>query len=343
MGGKSGRIYLIGSNLATDSLAFRKFVTYMPAPASPFPSRHSTGGWLPADRLKAFAESETDAHRICTISTGWIERFGEDVLISHKDEPTLATLREGLAAWAAANAFQPRRVFGKFLPLQNEERIAPVLLEGDASLSLLTTVRESGVRYGLDFGAGYSAGLFIDQRANRAFVRRSQPKRLLNTFAYTCSFSVVAAMAGAETVSVDLSKKSVDRGRENFVLNNLDATKHRFYADDVLDVLPRLARKNERFDIIILDPPTFSRGNKGRRFQVEKDMEALLVASLELAAPRGKILLSTNCTRLNRRALESIARFAFKTTRRAADFHAEPPLPDIPAEAAAQTLWLLLK
>jgi 23S rRNA (cytosine1962-C5)-methyltransferase len=118
---------------------------------------------------------------------------------------------------------------------------------------------------------------------------------------------------------------------------------HRFYADDVLDTLPRLVRKKERFDVIILDPPTFSRGNKGRRFQVEEDLEALLLAALDLAAPRAKILLSTNCTRLNRRALETIARFACKTNRLAADFHAEPALPDIPAEAAAQTVWLLLR
>jgi 23S rRNA (cytosine1962-C5)-methyltransferase len=205
------------------------------------------------------------------------------------------------------------------------------------------SVVENGVRYGLDFGAGYSAGLFIDQRANRSFVRHAAPRRLLNTFAYTCSFSVVAALAGAETVSIDLSKKSIDRGRENFALNDLPTNAHRFYADDVLDTLPRLTRKKERFDVIILDPPTFSRGNKGRRFQVEEDLEALLLAALEVAAPRAKILLSTNCTRLNRRALETIARFACKTNRLAADFHAEPVLPDIPAEAAAQTVWLLLR
>src|SRR6202012_4428332 len=180
---------------------------------------------------------------------------------------------------------------------------------------------------------------FIDQRANRAFVRRTTPKRVLNTFAYTCSFSVAAALAGAESVSVDLSKKSLDRGRENFALNGLDAAAHRFFADDVLDVLPRLARKQESFDMIILDPPTFSRGNKGRRFQVENDLEALLLAALEVAAPRAKILLSTTCTQLPRRALENIARFTFKATRRAADFHTEQSLPDIPSDTAAQTLW----
>ena len=309
----------------------------------PSPSPRSLHAWLSGAQFAAFTSAGTDAHRLCTLATGWAERFGADILISHMDDLTRDQLVEGLAEWSPQLSFTAQRVFGKFLPKQNDERSAPLLLSGDTTLPLITTVQENGVRFGLDFGAGYSAGLFIDQRANRRFVQHAKPRRLLNTFAYTCSFSVVAAMVGAETVSVDLSKKSIDRGRENFALNNLDATKHRFYADDVLDVLPRLARQHEQFDVIILDPPTFSRGHKGRRFQVEQDLETLLLAAFEVAAPRAKILLSTNCTRLDRRALEAIARFACKTTRRAADFHAEPPLPDIPAEAAAQTLWLLLR
>jgi 23S rRNA (cytosine1962-C5)-methyltransferase len=195
----------------------------------------------------------------------------------------------------------------------------------------------------VDFAAGYSSGLFIDQRANRAYLRARRVKRLLNTFAYTCAFSVAAAAADAETVSIDLTKKSLERGRANFAVNRLDSARHRFIADDVLEVLPRLARRGELFDAIILDPPTFSRGNKGRRFRVEDDLEPLLASALEVAAPRAHVLVSTNCTRLDGRALEQIARSALKITRRAADFHREPELPDIPKEFAARALWLRLK
>ncbi len=202
------------------------------------------------------------------------------------------------------------------------------------------------MNFGLDFGAGYSAGLFLDQRANRAQVRNGGVQRLLNTFAYTCSFSLAAALAGAETVSIDLSKKSLDRGRENFALNNIPSgteSGHRFLAEDVLDVLPRLSRKGELFDAIILDPPTFSRGHKGRKFQVEQDFEALFLAALEVATPQARILLSTNCTRLNRRALEAIARFGLKATRKAGAIHLEAALPDIPSDQCAQTLWVNLR
>jgi len=292
------------------------------------------------------AQTGTNAHRIYSAPDAWLERFGHDLLLSYKTEAARDSVLAEWQGWSAAQTFVPRRIFGKYLPERNEDRAAPALLTGDPSAPLETVVEENHIRFGLDFAAGYSAGLFIDQRANRALVRRGGIRRLLNTFAYTCSFSVAAALSGAETVSIDLSKKSLDRGAENFVLNGLDPSKekgHRFFADDVLEALPRLARKGEVFDAIILDPPTFSRGHKGRRFQVEKDFEALLLAALELADPHARILLSTNCARLNRRSLGNIGRFCLKTSRRAADFHTEPELPDIPADAAAQTLWLFLK
>jgi 23S rRNA (cytosine1962-C5)-methyltransferase len=299
--------------------------------------------WIDKYVLMAFVTAGTDAHRICSSSDAWLERFGDDLLLSFKEEAARDEILAHLPAWESAHAFRHRRIFSKFIPVKNDERIAPILVEGEPGLALETTVTENGIRFGLDFAAGYSAGLFIDQRANRASVRRRSVRRLLNTFAYTCSFSVVAALAGGETVSIDLSKKSLDRGRANFALNGLDAAAHRFLADDVLDVLPRLARRGEKFDVIVLDPPTFSRGNKGRRFQVERDLETVLQAALEVASPGARILLSTNCTRLNRRDLERIARFALKLHRSAADFHTEPELADIPREFGAQTLWLTLK
>ncbi len=296
--------------------------------------------WLRGEHLAALRSDGTDAHRLFSSADAWLERFGPDLLLSYKNEAARDRVLAALPDRAAALGVEYRRLFGKLLPRQNEDRAAPVRLSGDATLPVETVVEEAGMRFGLDFAAGYSAGLFIDQRANRAFVRRASIRRMLNTFAYTCSFSVAAALAGAETVSVDLSKKSTDRGRANFALNGLDTAAHRFIADDVLDVLPRLARRGEKFDAIILDPPTFSRGNKDRKWQIEHDLESLLLAAIELASPKARVLLSTNCTRLDRRALEAIARFCLKSARRAAAFHQEPPLPDVPAPFGAQTLWL---
>jgi 23S rRNA (cytosine1962-C5)-methyltransferase len=299
--------------------------------------------WISPEQFAAFEAAQTTAHRLYASHSVWLERLGSDVLISFKTDEARDAAVAGLHEWEQRCGYRATRIFSRFLPKQNAERTAPVLLEGDPAGALTAIVTENGVRYGIDFAAGYSAGLFIDQRANRAFLRRFAPKRLLNTFAYTCSFSVAAALAGAQTVSIDLSKKSLSRGRDNFTLNELPVERHRFVAGDVLDFLPRLARRGEKFDAIVLDPPTFSRDNRGRRWQVENDLEDLLLRALELAAPNAAILISSNCSRLDRRALEAVARFSLKSLRLGGNFHQEAPLPDFPKGEGAQSLWVLLK
>jgi 23S rRNA (cytosine1962-C5)-methyltransferase len=102
-------------------------------------------------------------------------------------------------------------------------------------------------------------------------------------------------------------------------------------------------RKGEKFDAIILDPPTFSRTHRGKAFQVERDFETLLLAALEVAERNARILLSTNCSTLQERALEVMGRYCLKATRRAGTFHHEPPLPDFPPRVGASTLWLTLR
>ena len=299
--------------------------------------------WIDPALHRDFIAEQTDAIRLCTSPDGWVERFGVDVLISHKNDTALERFKTEFCLWALNVDFQFRRVFARFLPKQNADREAPRLVLGDPDTNLQSTALERTLRYGIDFGAGYSVGFFIDQRENRRFARDVAPRSMLNCFAYTCSFSVAAATVGAKTVSIDLSKKSLSRGRENFALNSLPTNDHRFLADDVMEVLPRLARKGEKFDIIILDPPTFSRSHRGKAFQVEQDFETLLLAALEVAERDGKILLSTNCSSLGERALEVMARFCLKATRRAGAFHRKGPLPDFPHGVGAATVWLSLR
>lgn len=299
--------------------------------------------WIEAEPHREFIGQQTDALRLCTSPDGWVERFGVDILISHKTPAALERLKTELCLWALNVDFKFRRVFARFLPKQNADRESPTLILGDPDTNLESTALENSLCYAIDFAAGYSVGLFIDQRQNRRFVRDLAPGTLLNCFAYTCSFSVAAATVGARTVSVDLSKKSLARGRENFALNSLPTTDHRFIADDVMEVLPRLARRGEKFDVIILDPPTFSRSHRGKAFQVENDFERLLLAALEVAERDARILLSTNCSTLRERALEVMGRFCLKATRRAGGFHREPPLPDFPRGVGAATVWLTLR
>ena len=300
-------------------------------------------GWVDPGLLRDFQSEGTDSHRLCTIEDGWVERFGSDVLISFKSVFARQQLLEELQTWTDSVGFQVRRVFARFIPTKSERRESPALVVGNPGESLQTVATEWSLRFGIDFATGYSPGLFLDQRENRRYVRHIAPTRLLNCFAYTCSFSVYAACSGASTLNIDLSKKYLARGRENFALNNLPTIDHRFITDEVRSVLPRLARRGEKFDAIILDPPTFSRSPEGKTFQVQHDFESLLTSALAVAERDAYVLISTNCSVLSERALEVMARYCLKETRRAATFYRPLPLPDFPPRSGASSVWLALR
>ena len=300
-------------------------------------------GWIDRRVLRDFQAEGTDAHRLCTTEHGWVERFGRDVLISFKSVLARERLIEELQSWADSVGFHVRRVFARFLPQKNEQREPPRLIIGDPNEPLHTIAAEWHLKFGIDFGTGYSPGLFLDQRENRRYARYIAPKRLLNCFAYTCSFSVCAACSGATTFNIDLSKKYLTRGRENFALNNLPTVEHRFIADDVRLVLPRLARRGERFDAVILDPPTFSRVRGGKPFQVQDDFEDLLIKALALAQRDAHVLVSTNCSALGEHALGVMARYCLKQMRRSATFYRPLPLADFPSGSGASSIWLALR
>jgi 23S rRNA (cytosine1962-C5)-methyltransferase len=180
-------------------------------------------------------------------------------------------------------------------------------------------ILENGVRYEMSFNEGYSVGLFLDQRDNRRRLltghiaadfslfkpeignRPAAPKpgeggksEILNCFAYTCAFSVCAARAGARTTSLDLSKKYLEWGRRNFVLNGLDPAAHDFIYGDTFDWLRRLAKKGRAFDAVVFDPPTFSQSKEHGTFRAEKDYGKLVTAALPVLKPGGVLLASTN-------------------------------------------------
>jgi 23S rRNA (cytosine1962-C5)-methyltransferase len=300
-------------------------------------------GWIDASLFRDFQAEGTDAHRLCTMEDGWVERFGHDIVVSFKRVLVRERLIEELKEWADGIGFKVERIFARFVPRKSEQRDPPRLICGSLAENLQTVASERRLKFGIDFGVGFSVGLFPDQRENRSFVRHLAPQRLLNCFAYTCSFSVSAAYVGATTLSIDLSKKSLARGRENFALNNLSTMGHRFIVDDVMDVLPRLARKGEKFDVVVLDPPTFSRSPGGKTFHVENDFEKLLIDSLELTERNSHVLISTNCSTLGEHALEVMARYGLKAARRAGTFHRLPPLPDFPPGTGASSIWLTLR
>jgi len=155
--------------------------------------------------------------------------------------------------------------------------------------------RENGASFLLKRDEGVASGVFTDQSLTRGRIGDlSNCARTLNLFSYTCSFSVASALGGAtEVTSVDVSKKYLDWGRQNFKINGLKPDDHHFWGGDARTFL-RIAKKQGRqFDLVILDPPSFSR-SKGNVFRLSREYASLVRDCLEIAAPRGRVLLIVN-------------------------------------------------
>jgi 23S rRNA (cytosine1962-C5)-methyltransferase len=175
-------------------------------------------------------------------------------------------------------------------------------------------VRELGLRYWVDLQASpTSSGLFLDQRETRRRLLGQDlaGKTLLNAFAHTGSLSVAAARAGAETLTLDLSKRYLEWARQNMELNAIDPAEHDFIYGDALDWMTRLAKKGRRFDRVLLDPPSSStsgKGRKKRRWVVERDLAELVERGARLTTRGGQLFVSTNLRRMRwERFLEQAA------------------------------------
>jgi 23S rRNA G2069 N7-methylase RlmK/C1962 C5-methylase RlmI len=165
------------------------------------------------------------------------------------------------------------------------------------------TVTEGGLRFRVNLSDYLDTGIFSDRRLLRAKIREEAAgKRVLNLFAYTCSLSVCAAAGKALRVdSVDLSNTYLDWGRRNFALNGLEAggTKgepsFRFIRADVFRFLAENQGRGRTWDLIVLDPPTFSNSKKmDRTLDVMRDHRELIEGCLALLAPGGRLWLSVN-------------------------------------------------
>tara|TARA_R110002096_G_scaffold147671_16_gene307686 strand:- start:19729 stop:20583 length:855 start_codon:yes stop_codon:yes gene_type:complete len=235
-------------------------------------------------KLASSPSSDTDAFRVYTGERYAIESYVGHWLVQTRDLDFPEWIHE---------QDEPQSVWWK--QLEQEDREAPSQVSGQPFNSPLV-VREHGAKYEVDFQAGYSQGIFLDQRLNRQKVRnRVQPgDRVLNTFAYTCAFSVAAALGGAVSTSVDLSKNYLEWGKRNFGHNDLEPTSQYFTRGDTFDWLRRWKKSGVRFDGVILDPPTFSRNEKGNVFRVEKHYGELLQLALAILNPNGWMLACTN-------------------------------------------------
>jgi len=380
-GTPAARVYLHAAELQLRHPASGEEMTFRAPIAAAAPGVPSAGttdasdglhwrtGPLPCLALRhALMEPElTNAYRLIHgASDGWpgwyVERLGE-FLLSHSGQPLSPAQRAELAH--LVEAFSARGAYRKILTRQVSRaartEASPQLALGDAAPERFTMV-ENGVQFELSFGEDCSVGLFLDQRDNRrrlltghvgagfplaqsSDAGRPSSFEVLNAFAYTCGFSVCAAKAGARTTSLDLSKKWLDWGKRNFALNQLDPAGHDFLYGDALDWLRRLAKKARRFDVVLLDPPTFSQSKEAGVFRVEKDYGRLVTAALPVLRSGGVLFASTNAADWPpEEFLAGVEEAIHAANRKVLQRHYVPQPPDFPISRAEpaylKTVWL---
>lgn len=253
---------------------------------------------------------DTDAIRLVDGAGDGIPGFYLDTLAGRwLVSTTAAELDPELRSWLQEQGAQGRTIYWK--QLDQHDKTSPTHLVGPEQDEAFV-ITESGVEYWVDFQSGYSQGIFLDQRINRQRARQLSRAgdRVLNTFAYTGAFSVCAALGGATTTTLDLSQVYLDWARKNFSLNGLKPDDHYFCKGDTFHWLARFARQGRTFEGIILDPPTFSRDDKGKVFRVEKDYGRLVELASACLAPNGWMLCCTNCRKLEPAAFMETVRKA---------------------------------
>jgi 23S rRNA (cytosine1962-C5)-methyltransferase len=211
------------------------------------------------------------------------------------------------------------------------------------------SVREEGVPLLVRLGDGLSTGLFLDQRGNRQRVRAAAAgKSVANLFSYTCAFTVVAALGGARrTVSVDVSRSALERGRANLEHAGVRPSgDHAFVVDDAFKWMGRAARHGEHFDLIVLDPPSYST-TKQSRFVAGADYASLAAAAMSLLSPGGQLLACTSHRGISlarfRRMLFDAGRTARREVRQVKDLPVPGDFPVAPGmEGHLKSAWVSL-
>jgi 23S rRNA (cytosine1962-C5)-methyltransferase len=328
-------------------------------------------------RHDLFDGSETDSHRCIhgasdAFNEWHVDQFGS-YLLSQSPSPISDEQRDYLQTWLGGKGVY-HKITTVQVRAQTTEESNPKHVAGSTAPGPFA-IQENGVNYEINFSEGYSVGIFLDQRDNRrrlltnyiapdfwvysqhdkvgpavlsAPLGRATPlagAEVLNTFAYTCAFSVWAALAGARVTSLDLSKKYLDWGRRNFQLNGLDPAEHAFIYGDVFDWLKRFAKKQRQFDVVLLDPPTFSKSKESGIFRAENDYGRLVMDAVKVLKPGGTLFASSNAARwapedFVKTVREALANAGRKILRE----HYVPQPPDFPISKAEpaylKTIWL---
>ncbi|MES5940746.1 MULTISPECIES: class I SAM-dependent rRNA methyltransferase [Bacillus cereus group] len=175
-------------------------------------------------------------------------------------------------------------------------------------------VKENGVNFAVYLNDGAMVGVFLDQRNVRKQIRDKYAtgRTVLNMFSYTGAFSVFAALGGAsKTTSVDLANRSLSKTIEQFSVNEVDYEAQDIIVEDVFLYFKYAAKKKMKFDMVVLDPPSFARSKK-YTFSAAKDYKNLLKETIAITENNGIIVASTNCSAFDMKKFKGFIDTAFK-------------------------------
>ena len=203
-------------------------------------------------------------------------------------------------------------------------------------------IQENGVKYYVDVAEGQKTGFFLDQKYNRLAIQKlCKGGRVLDCFTHTGSFALNAAVAGAEEVlGVDASALGVEQARENAALNGMDE-RVQFICEDVFELLPKLKREGEKFDVVILDPPAFTKSRNSVKNAI-KGYREINLRGMKLVKDGG-FLATCSCSHFMTPELfsETIAQAAKNVHKRLRQVEYRTQAPDHPILWAAEESYYL--
>lgn len=264
----------------------------------------------------------------------WIDNFDGRWIVQTKKDKFPDSLREAIEMEGVDSLYWKQR--------EKSASSKPEWIAGERVEEPFEVV-ENGMRFLIDFSAGYSQGIFLDQRENRKrILERVKPsERVLNCFSYTGAFSVAVAQAGGISTSLDLSNPYLGWGKRNLELNGIDPESQFFCKGDAFRWMETFHRQERRFRGVILDPPTFSRNEKGKVFRADKHYADLVSLACGVLEEEGWLLCTGNTHHLDGRQFERQVQEGVRRGRRILTDLVSYPMPDeFGEENYLKTAWV---
>lgn len=251
------------------------------------------------ERTSLFNSSETNAFRLYNGEGDGLGGF----TIDHYDGHLLITwYSKGIYHYksdiieAIKAVFDYKTIYEKL----RYDKNVPTNVVSDKEAEFPIIIKENNLHYMIDLTDGAMTGLFLDQRDVRKKLQQMHTKHkdMLNLFAYSGGFSVAVGTNGYKTTNVDIAKRSIELMEQNFALNEMNLETQTFITMDAFDALAYFARHLKTFDIIVIDPPSFSR-HKKKVFTVKDHYHELVTEALPLVNYGGYLVLSTNASNVS--------------------------------------------